>query len=154
MPEGLFSLLACVIGSRLSDPSLCGCTIGSSSSCSGVPLRIEYRWEVTSFFFPNLKRERPESEWCDPEEIGIYPEGAGVASLVEAGELDDPVWAALAAVRPLGELSVLLGWGPGLEAHLLFVISDWCVRSSCLGGALRCSNWIAGCESVSLLRER
>ena len=46
-----------------------------------------------------------------------------MASLVEARELDDPVWAALAAVRPLGELSVLLGWGPGLEALPLFVIS-------------------------------
>ena len=44
-----------------------------------------------------------------PEEIGTYPGGAGVASLVEARELKDPVWAALAAVRPLRELSVLLG---------------------------------------------
>ena len=46
-----------------------------------------------------------------------------MASLVEARELDDPVWAALAAVRPLGELSVLLGWSPGLGASLLLVIS-------------------------------
>ena len=46
-----------------------------------------------------------------------------MASLVEARELDDPVWAALAAVRPLGVLSVLLGWSPGLGASLLLVIS-------------------------------
>ena len=57
------------------------------------------------------------------EEIGTYPGGAGVASLVEARELDDPVWAAPAAARPLGVLSVLLGWSPGLGASLLLVIS-------------------------------
>ena len=65
---------------------------------------------MTSFCSPQFEeRERPESERCDPEGIGIYPEGAGVASLVEARELNDPVWAALAAVSLLGELSVLLG---------------------------------------------
>ena len=68
---------------------------------------------------PNLKRERSESERCDPKEIGTYPGRAGVASPVEAGELDDPVWAALAAVRPLGVLSVLLGWSPGLGAGVV-----------------------------------
>ena len=89
---------------------------------------------MTSFFSPQFEeRERPESERCSPEEIGVYPEGAGVASLVEARELDDPVWAALAAVGPLRELSVLLGWSLGLGASLPFVINDWCVRSSCLG---------------------
>ena len=33
------------------------------------------------------------------------------------------MWAALAAARPLGVLSVLLGWSPGLGASLLLVIS-------------------------------
>ena len=66
-----------------------------------------------------MKRERSESERCDPEEIGTYPGRAGVASLVGARELDDPVWAALAAVRPLGVLSVLLGWSPGLGAGVV-----------------------------------
>ena len=42
-----------------------------------------------------------------------------MASLVEARELDDPVWAALAAVRLLGVLSVLLGWSPGLGACVI-----------------------------------
>ena len=49
-------------------------------------------------------------------EMYILCRGAGVASPVEVMELDDPVWAALAAVRSLGVLSVLLGWGPGLGA--------------------------------------
>ena len=75
-----------------------------------------------------MKRERPESERYGPEEIGTYPGGAGVASLVEARELDDPVWAALAAARPLGVLSVLLGWSPGLGASLLLVISAALLR--------------------------
>ena len=68
---------------------------------------------------PNLKRERSERERCDPEEIGTYPGKAGVASLVEVRELDNPVWAVLAAIRPLGVLSVLLGWSPGLGAGVI-----------------------------------
>ena len=105
---------------------------------------------MTSFFSPQFgERERPESERCSPEEIGTYPGGAGVASLVEARELDDPVWAALAAVRPLGVLSVLLGWSPGLGASLLLVISAGVFARAALGrGAWRCPSWIAGCESV------
>ena len=42
-----------------------------------------------------------------------------MASLVEARELDDPVWAALAVAKPLGVLSVLLGWSPGLGAGMI-----------------------------------
>ena len=53
----------------------------------------------------------------------ILCRGASVASLVEARELDDPVWAALAAARPLGVLSVPLGWSPGLGASPLLVVS-------------------------------
>ena len=68
---------------------------------------------------PSLKRERPESEPCSLEEIGTYPGKAGVASLVEVRELDNPVWAAFAAIRPLGVLSVLLGWSPGLGAGVV-----------------------------------
>ena len=65
---------------------------------------------MTSFFSPQFEEsEQSGGDWCSPEEIGICPGGAGVASLVEARELDDPVWAAPAAVRSLGELSVLLG---------------------------------------------
>ena len=65
---------------------------------------------MTSFFSPQFEEsEQSEGDRCSPEEIGTYPGGAGVASLVEARELEDPVWAALAAVRPLRELSVLLG---------------------------------------------
>ena len=65
---------------------------------------------MTSFFSPQFEEsERSRGDRCSLEEIGTYPGGAGVASLVEARELDDPVWAALAAVRPLGVLSVLLG---------------------------------------------
>ena len=65
---------------------------------------------MTSFFSPQFEEgERSGGDQCGPKGIGIYPGGAGVASLVEARELDDPVWAALAAARPLRELSVLLG---------------------------------------------
>ena len=65
---------------------------------------------MTSFFSPQFgESEQFGGDRCGPEGIGTYPGGAGVASLVEARELDDPVWAALAAVRPLRELSVLLG---------------------------------------------
>ena len=68
--------------------------------------------------------DRVESKRFDPGKVCTYP-GRLLRSRrgVEARELDDPVWAALAAVRPLGELSVLLGWSPGLGAYLLFVIS-------------------------------
>ena len=65
---------------------------------------------MTSFFSPQFEEsEQSEGDRCSPEEIRTYPGGVGVASLVEARGLDDPVWAALAAVRPLRELSVLLG---------------------------------------------
>ena len=65
---------------------------------------------MTSFFSPQFEEsEQSEGDRCSSEELGTYPGGAGVASLVEARELDDPVWAAFAAVRPLGVLSVLLG---------------------------------------------
>ena len=75
---------------------------------------------MTSFFSPQFEEsEQSGGDRCSPEEIGIYPGGAGVASLVGARELDDPVWAALAAVRPLGVLSVLLGWSPGLGACVI-----------------------------------
>ena len=79
---------------------------------------------MTSFFSLQFEEsEQSGGDRCSPEEIGTYPGGAGVASLVEAIELEDPVWAALAAVRSLGELSVFLGGSPGLGACLLFVIS-------------------------------
>ena len=65
---------------------------------------------MTSFFSLQFEEsEQSRGERCSPEEIGTYPGGVGVASLVEARELDDPGWAALVAARSLGELSVLLG---------------------------------------------
>ena len=65
---------------------------------------------MTSFFSPQFEEsEQSGGDRCGPEGIGTYPGGAGVASLVEARELDDPVWAALAVVKPLGEQSVPLG---------------------------------------------
>ena len=65
-----------------------------------------------------------ESKRFDPGKVCTYP-GRLLRSRrgVEARELDDPVWAALAAARPLGVLSVPLGWSSGLGASLLLVIS-------------------------------
>ena len=79
---------------------------------------------MTSFFSPQFEEsEQSGGDRSSPEEIGTYPGGAGVASLVEARELDDPMWAALTAVGTLGVLSVFLGWSPSLGASLLLVIS-------------------------------
>ena len=63
--------------------------------------------------------DRVESKRLDPGKVCTYP-GRLFKSRrgVEARELDDPVWAAFAAARPLRVLPILLGKSPELVGKL------------------------------------